>query len=183
MPEKKDVEIKEVREEAPEEEGPEAEVAEEDPNPDLAAELLEYRDLLQRKQAEFENYRRRVTGEKQHSRLEGRTEVLREVLLVLDACGRGLESLEGEPEASDVDSFRQGYELLVRQLRTLLQRFGVEEVSGVGSRFDPNVHEAVVREPSDEYPEGTIMEEFRKGYRMEDRLLRPSQVKVSAGSE
>lgn len=150
---------------------------------ELQAQVQEYRDLLQRKQAEFENFRRRVVQEKLEARRSGRAEVLAEILLVLDACSRGLETLEEEEDSPAVEGFRQGYELLIKQLQSILTRFGIEEVPGEGAPFDPNLHEAVLHEPSEEYEEGSIIEEYRKGYVLGDRLLRPSQVKVAAAPD
>ena len=70
-------------------------------------------------------------------------------------------------------------ELFMKEIRALLARFGVEEVPAAGARFDPNVHEAVAREATGDHEEGEIVEKLRRGYRMQDRLLRPSQVKVA----
>ena len=79
--------------------------------------------------------------------------------------------------------FVEGYELLLKQLKTILDRYEVSEIPGVGSVFDPNFHEAAIHEMSDDHEEGEIMEEYRKGYTIADRLLRPSQVKVAAPAE
>jgi molecular chaperone GrpE len=139
----------------------------------------EYRDLLLRKQAEFENYRKRVVREKEEARLAGQAEVVSELLMVLDACEKGLEALEAVPDNPDFQAYKDGYHLLHRQILALLQRFGVTEVPGPGNLFDPNVHEAVQREASTEHEEGEILDEYRRGYRMKDRLLRAAQVKVA----
>lgn len=140
----------------------------------------EYYDLLTRKQAEFENYRRRVEKEKAALRLNAQGDVIRELLTVVDACEAGLESL-AESAGDDVSAaFVEGYELLLKQLTGLLEKHHVSVVPGVGSIFDPNVHEAVVRDVSSDHEQGEILEEFRKGYMIKDRLLRPSQVRVAA---
>ncbi len=139
----------------------------------------EYYDLLTRKQAEFENYRRRVEREKARIRLTAQGDVIREILPVVDACEAGLESL-AESVGDDVSAvFAEGYELLLKQLNSLLEKHEVTVVPGVGSIFDPNVHEAVVREVSPDHEEGEILEEFRRGYMIKDQLLRPSQVRVA----
>jgi len=142
----------------------------------------EYFDLLTRKQAEFENYRRRVEKEKADIRVMAQSGVIREVLHVIDACEAGLESLL-EADANDAEVFVEGYELLLKQLISLLERFEVSEVPGVGATFDPNVHEAVVRDVSPDHEEGEILEQYRKGYLIKDRLLRPSQVRVAVQPE
>lgn len=175
----------EVEEAAPEVETSEVEVSEQEFTDELASvrkERDEYLDLLTRKQAEFENYRRRVEKEKSDIRIMAQSEVIREVLAVIDACETGLEKLvEADSDTSGV--FVEGYELLLKQLTSLLEKFHVSEVSGVGVTFDPNVHEAVVSEVSPDHEEGEILEQYRKGYLIKDRLLRPSQVRVAVQPE
>lgn len=147
----------------------------------LRRERDEYYDLLLRKQAEFENYRKRVNREREEERTAAQAEVLREMLPVLDAAEKGLEKLR---EAAGPDSpYVEGFELLLRHLRGLLEKYGVREVPGVGADFDPTVHEAVVREVSDRLEENQVVEEYRKGYLIGEKLLRPSQVKVSVRPE
>ncbi|MBI4456356.1 MAG: nucleotide exchange factor GrpE [Acidobacteria bacterium] len=143
----------------------------------LQKERDSYYDQLLRKQAEFENYRKRVEREKADARFAAKQEILRELLNVLDACERGLRSMELHEQ--NLGSYREGYELLHRQMKTLLAKFGVEEIEAVGQLFDPNLHEAVLYEPSDAHREGEVIEEIKKGYRLQDRLLRPAQVKVA----
>ena len=149
----------------------------------IVKERDEYRDLLLRKQAEFENYRKRVMREKEEGRLAGQAEVVLELLVVLDACEKGLEALEATPDDRDLQVYRDGYYLLHRQILTLLAKFGVTEVPGTGNLFDPNVHEAVQRETTTEHEEGEILDEYRRGYTMKDRLLRAAQVKVAVRPE
>ncbi|HEY2931766.1 MAG TPA: nucleotide exchange factor GrpE [Acidobacteriota bacterium] len=143
----------------------------------LQKERDDYYDRLLRKQAEFENYRKRVEKEKSDLRFATRQEILRELLNVLDACERGLQSMD-QHEAS-LETYREGYELLYKQIQNLLAKFGVEPIEAVGQPFDPNVHEAILHESSDSHEEGEVIEELKKGYRLNDRLLRPAQVKVA----
>lgn len=139
----------------------------------------EFRDLLQRKQAEFENYRKRVLREREDVRASARVEVLKHLLPVLDAAEKGLEGLP-DPEGNTLlEGYLEGYQLLLREVRSVLERFGVEPVEGPGQHFDPNLHEAVLTEETDQHEDGVILEEFRRGYRCGDQLLRPSQVKVA----
>lgn len=142
----------------------------------------EFLDLLQRKQAEFENYRKRVDREKTELRLAVKSNLMEQILDVVEACEKGLETLS-QIEGENLSSFVEGYELLLKQLKAVLERHEVSEIQSVGSVFDPNLHEAVFRETTDEYGEGEILEEYRKGYMMADRLLRPSQVKVATPVE
>lgn len=137
----------------------------------------QYYDQALRLQAEFANYRRRVEREKADTRFAAKQEILRELLNVLDACERGLSSMQHHEES--LESYREGYQLLHRQIRGLLAKFGVEEIDAVGEQFDPQVHEAVLHQASETHREGEVIEEIKKGYRLYDRLLRPAQVKVA----
>jgi len=159
----------------------------EGPQPDSSLETIEIlrrekeedHDLLLRKQAEFENYRKRVVKEKEELRLTTQASVLEKLLPVLDAFEKGLHSLKAAPGESELEAYREGYELMFKEVQSVLQKFEVIEIPGVGAPFDPNVHEAVVREVTTGHKEGEILDEYRKGYKLKDRLLRPSQVKVA----
>ena len=149
----------------------------------LGKERDENYDLLLRKQAEFENYRKRVEKEKSSLRVAAQAAVLEKLLPVLDAFEKGLGELKEEGGSSELQTYRQGFELMMQELQSVLEKFGVEEILGLGTPFDPNVHEAVVTEVTEGYEEGEILEEYRKGYTIQGRLLRPSQVKVAVGSK
>ena len=136
-------------------------------------------DLLLRKQAELENYRKRVEKEKQELRLSVQAQVIERLLPILDAFEKGLSSLKEVSGDSELQTYSEAYDLLYQEIQSVLQKFGVTEVPGVGTNFDPNVHEAVVRKVTTEHEEGEILEEYRKGYKINDRLLRPSQVSVA----
>ena len=159
----------------------------ESPQPDSSLETIEilrkekeeHLDLLLRKQAEFENYRKRVAKEKEQLRLTAQASVLGELLPVLDALEKGLHSLPAAPGDSELEAYREGYELMFKEVQSVLRKFAVIKIPGVGAPFDPNIHEAVVREITTRYKEGEILDEYRKGYKLKDRLLRPSQVKVA----
>jgi molecular chaperone GrpE len=139
----------------------------------------EYYDLLLRKQAEFENYRKRTLKDRDEARVAALTEMSKELLPVLDAAEKGLAGLAAETRDPGLAGYRQGYELLLRNMRNVLEKFGVKELPAVGEKFDPSVHEAVITEATDEHEEGRVLEEYRKGYTIRDRLLRPAQVKVA----
>ena len=159
----------------------------EGPQPDSSLETIEIlrrekeedHDLLLRKQAELENYRKRVAKEKEELLLTAQASVLEKLLPVLDAFEKGLHSLKAAPGESELEAYREGYELMFKEVQSVLQKFEVIEIPGVGAPFDPNVHEAVVREVTTGHKEGEILDEYRKGYKLKDRLLRPSQVKVA----
>ena len=156
------------------------------PNPEVdSSESLkrardENYDLLLRKQAEFENFRKRVIKEKEEERLSAQATVIEKLLNIVDSFEKGLDSLAQESEEATLETYRQGYGLMLKEFKLVLEKFDVTEIPGFGAWFDPNVHEAVVREVTAEHEEGKILEEYRKGYMIKDRLLRPAQVKVAA---
>jgi molecular chaperone GrpE len=155
-----------------------------DPVAQLQAELEEYRDKYLRKAAEFENFRKRLDKEKSESMMMARSSVLLEFLPVADACERALESLEN-PSANQkgLQQYREGVELLYKQLLDTLIRVGVVAIQAEGREFDPHLHEAIAREQSMEHPENTVTQVLRRGYMFKDKLLRPAQVKVSVEPE
>jgi molecular chaperone GrpE len=135
-------------------------------------------DQLLRRAAEFENYRKRIERERAETYQRARAEILLEFLPVIDNFERALTSLE--TSTGDADALRHGVELIHKQFKDALAKFGLEAVDSVGQVFDPNVHEAVTIEATDRHKENTIIEEFQRGYRMGDKLLRPAKVKVAA---
>jgi len=163
--------------------GPES--AQRSPGPDLQAQVdtlaqekAALYDQLLRRQAEFENYRRRVDREKVEFHSRARGEVLLELLPVVDNFERALSSLQGKEV--DAAGLRHGLELIHKQFKDALTKFGLEPVEALGQVFDPHLHEAVTIEPTDEHEENTIIEEFQRGYKLGEKLLRPAKVKVAA---
>lgn len=138
-------------------------------------------DQLLRRQAEFENYRRRVDREKSEAYTRARAEVLLELLPVIDNFERALASLENS--GGDAESLRHGVELIHKQFKDALTKFGLEPVESVGQTFDPHLHEAVTIEPTDKHKENTVIEEFQRGYKLGEKLLRPAKVKVASSPE
>jgi molecular chaperone GrpE len=147
----------------------------------LAQEKAALYDQLLRRQAEFENYRRRVDREKIEFHARARGEVLLELLPVVDNFERALSSLQ--TKEADAAGLRHGLELIHKQLKDALTKFGLEPVESVGQVFDPHLHEAVTIEPTDEHEENTIIEEFQRGYKLGEKLLRPAKVKVAASPD
>src|SRR5262245_11631198 len=144
--------------------------------------LAEAQDALARRQADFENYRKRLERERgeTHNRIVGNA--ARKLLPVIDNLGRALDA-ERTVEAQESKEFRHflhGIELINKQLNEVLESMGITPIASVGEPFDPHLHEAVVTEPSDKYEPDTVTEEIARGYRIGDRLLRPSMVKVAA---
>ena len=148
----------------------------------LEAALAEKQEAVARRQADFDNYRKRIERERGEAYNRVVAEVTRKLLPVLDNLNRALDA-ERSVETSESPEFRHflhGVELIGKQLNEVLESFGVQPIAAVGERFDPHVHEAVVTEPSDEHEPDTVIAELARGYRIGDRLLRPAMVKVSA---
>ncbi len=151
----------------------------------LQAKLTEAQEALARRQADFENYRKRIERERGETYNRIVAEVAGKLLPVVDNLSRALEA-EQSVEASESKEFRHflnGVELISRQLSDLLEFFAIQPIIAVGKRFDPHLHEAVVSEASDEHEPDTVISEMQRGYRIGDQLLRPSMVKVSARTE
>lgn len=148
---------------------------------DLTAALQEkqsLQDRLLRTAAEFDNFRKRVDRERRDLLDYAATEVLTELLPVVDDLERALQADSG----TEASVYRQGVELILKQLHDLLKRRGVTSVETLGTDFDPNVHQAVMHDVSATHREGEVMEELRRGYKLRDRLLRPAMVKVAKAS-
>lgn len=152
-----------------------------DPAPALAdeiAELRKERDGLQerllRQAAEFDNYRKRIDRERKDTSQYAAVEFLQELLPIVDDFERALRI-----DAAGADSYRQGLEIIHRALMEMLRKRGVTPIEAVGTPFDPQVHQAVAYEDDPERRDGEVTEEFARGYRLGDKLLRPAMVKVA----
>jgi molecular chaperone GrpE len=136
----------------------------------------EYYDRFLRKAAELDNYRKRVERERRELEELAAADLIRELLPLVDDLERALAA---EVTAEAVGAYRQGIELIYRQLLDVLRRRGVTPIEAVGRDFDPRYHQAVIHEPSDTHRDGEVIAELRRGYRLGDRLLRPALVKVA----
>ena len=134
------------------------------------------REALLRKAADFENLKRRAERDKNDYVKYALTETMRDLLGVLDNLERALSHVPAE----GADDFRTGVEMIARQLSEVVRKYGVVEIPALGTPFDPQFHEAVMRGEAADVPPGTVIEVFQKGYILNDRLLRPAMVKVSA---
>src|SRR5216117_1038943 len=141
----------------------------------LQRERDEYDDRWLRKSAEFDNYRRRVERERREQADQAVLDLLEELLLVIDDFDLAL-TVEPEEEPT---AYRKGIELIAAKLHDLLKKYGVRPIEALGTDFDPNLHQAVVHEVSPEHREGEVIGELRRGYMINDRLLRPAMVKVA----
>jgi molecular chaperone GrpE len=135
----------------------------------------DFRDRYVRTLADFENFRKRAEREKDDFRRYALANVIRDLLPVLDNFDRALE------HAEEGDEFHKGVSLIYKQLFEVLQRHGLKPITESGVRFDPNIHEAVVREEDPSLPSHTVAAVLQKGYFLHDRLLRPAMVKVAVG--
>jgi molecular chaperone GrpE len=144
----------------------------------LQRERDEYYNLLLRTRAEFDNYRKRVDRERIELAETAGADLLRDLLPIIDDLERALAA---PADAESADAYRRGVELIHRQVLELLRQRGARPIDAVGAAFDPHLHQAVAHEPVPGRPEGEVIEEYRRGYMLGPRLLRPSMVKVSAG--
>ena len=147
----------------------------------LEAEVKELRDSLTRRQADFENYRKRMERERSETFNRVVVDIAAKLLPVLDNLKRALDT-EASVEASESDEFRHflsGVDLIYKQLNGVLDALGVKPVLAEGEMFDPHLHEAVVTEPTDEFEPDTVMQEIVRGFRVGDKLIRPAIVKVA----
>ena len=147
----------------------------------VETENAELKDRLARRQADFENYRKRVERERSETYNRVAADIAAKLLPVLDNLKRALEA-EASVEASESDEFRHflsGVDLISKQLNGVLEALGVKPIAAVGEKFDPHIHEAVVTEATDDYDPDTVIQEIVSGYRLGDKLIRPALVKVA----
>jgi molecular chaperone GrpE len=144
--------------------------------PDPETQIAQLQEKFLRLQADFDNYRKRIAREKEDSIRYANEGLLSELLPVIDNFELGLSATE---TASDVKSIALGMQMVKSQLKRFLEDCGVQEIDATGAIFDPNLHEAVAQEVSPNHAEGTVIAQRRKGYKLRDRLLRPSIVVVA----
>ncbi|HKV47377.1 MAG TPA: nucleotide exchange factor GrpE [Candidatus Acidoferrales bacterium] len=142
----------------------------------LTAEKDELRDTLLRRQADFENYRKRMEKERHQERHRGVEHVVEALLPVLDAFDNALASAEKDSAAAE---YVTGFELIRRQLWDLLSKQGLTRIESVGKEFNPHFHHAIARVETSEQPEDTVVGELQPGYTFHERVLRPAMVRVA----
>jgi molecular chaperone GrpE len=152
---------------------------EEDPMAGLQADLDRFRDLALRTQADFENYKKRSAREKEDAIKYANSSLLERLVAIIDNFELGLAAAKESGSNSPIYS---GMVLVQKQLNDLLAENGLQPIEAEGKTFDPNLHEAIAHEPSDQIPEGMVLRQARRGYRLKERLLRPSRVVVSSGA-
>ena len=142
-------------------------------------ELKSLNDKYLRLAAEFDNYKRLVQRDQRDQIRFGNEHLLRELLPVVDNLERAIKAAK---DNTSTDGLIQGIELTLKQLQGVLGKFGVQSIPTMGQPFDPTGHQAVASVPSTKVPDKHIVEEFQRGYRLHDRVLRPAMVTVSSGS-
>jgi len=145
---------------------------------DEADELRKERDALQdrllRQAAEFDNYRKRVDRERKDVAQFAAAEFVQDLLPVIDDFERALQT-----DAPGAEPYRQGLEIIHRTLMEMLRKRGVSPIDAVGTDFDPQIHQAVAYEEAPDRRDGEVMEQFTRGYRLGEKLIRPAMVKVA----
>jgi len=149
-----------------------------DPCAGLQADLDRFRDLALRSQADFDNYKKRAAREKEDAIKYANSSLLERLIAILDNFELGLSAARAESEKSPIYS---GMSMVLKQLTDFLAENGLQPIDAEGKKFDPNLHEAIAHEPSSDVAEGIVIRQTRRGYRLKDRLLRPSSVVVSSG--
>ncbi len=147
----------------------------------LESENSELKNQYLRKQADFENYRRRMTRDKEDAVSFANQQLLLDLTSVIDDFERAIKSAD---ESRDYDAFHDGIVLIEKQLTSMLERkWGLSRFDSEGELFDPQKHEAVMTEPREDHEESMVIEDFQKGYMLHDRVLRSAKVKVSMPAE
>lgn len=142
-----------------------------------AQERDEYRDKLLRSHAELENYRKRVQRERDEDRRYAAVPLARDLLPTLDNLQRAIEAAE---KGGTVEDLKQGVAMVLQQARETLAKHQIVPIPAAGEAFDPNQHEALTQIPSSDHPPMTVVQEVETGYKLHDRVLRPTKVIVSA---
>jgi len=155
-----------------------AAAAEENPMAKLQGDLDRFRDLAMRTQADFENYRKRAMRENEDALKYANSSLLERLIPVIDNFEFGLQAARAEGSQGVLI----GFEMVGKQLQEFLSANGVETIDAEGKPFDHNLHEALGAEESETVPEGYVVRQLRKGYKLKDRLIRPANVFVSKGS-
>ncbi len=141
----------------------------------LTADLEELRQTLLRRQADFDNYRKRIEKERFEDSKRATARVIEGLIPVID----GFEHALAAHRESEYDNYRKGFELIYKQLLDIVTKLGVERIDPVGKSFDPHLHQAVDRAETTDREDGTILHVFQPGYVFHGRVLRPAMVRVA----
>jgi molecular chaperone GrpE len=144
---------------------------------EMTAKAEEYLDGWQRARADFANYKKRVLRENTEIRQIARGEVIKQYLDIADDLRRALQE---KPESGEEETWADGIEIIYQKLRSRLEAEGLKPMNPLGEVFDPNIHEALMKEESEEYESGHIIEVMQEGYWIGDKVLRPALVRIAA---
>lgn len=144
---------------------------------EMTARAEEYLDGWQRSRAEFANYKKRILKENSEIHQAARGEVIKLYLDIVDDLDRALQE---RPATEEGEAWARGIEIIFQKLRSRMEAEGVKPMNPVGEDFDPNIHEALMKEENDDYESGKIIEVMQEGYWIGDKVLRPAQVRVAA---
>jgi molecular chaperone GrpE len=142
----------------------------------LTQQIQELETRTLRIQADYDNYRRRTLQEKEEFAKYASKNVIEKLLPVLDNLERALQASELNP---DIEALKKGLDMVLKQFESTLEAEGLTAIAAVGEAFNPDHHQAIMTVDSDEHEEGIVVEEVMKGYKLKDKVLRPSMVKVS----
>lgn len=145
----------------------------------LLAEKAALEDLMLRRQAEVENFRRRVEREKAETREFASMDATQALLPLLDDFERSLKAAPPGYEEGPLAEYTKGVDLIYRRLLDALTKLGLEPIAAQGAMFDPNLHNAIQKEEREDVEDQTVIEEYQRGYNFKGRLLRPAMVKVA----
>jgi len=145
----------------------------------MKAELSKYKDVALRSVADLDNYRKRMAREKDDAIRYANAGFLERLIPILDNFELGLQAAKA---AGSLSAVLDGMSMVSKQLQDFLSSCGVETIDATGQHFDPNSHEAIAQEWNEEIPEGFVIRQLRKGYKLKDRLIRPANVVVSKGA-
>jgi molecular chaperone GrpE len=134
---------------------------------------------LLRSTADLENYKKRAQREREDAVKFANESLIKKLIPVLDNFEMALAAANQTPAAPNAQSLQTGISMILQQLRSALTESGLEEVGAAGKAFDPNLHEAVSQQESAEVPEGNVLQQLRKGYKLRERLIRPATVVVA----
>lgn len=143
-----------------------------------AAKADELRDQLLRTVADMDNLRKRSAREKQEAIRYANESILEKLVPVLDNFEMAMQAT-ASAEGASVDALKTGVTMILSQFKNVMADCGLEEIDAAGKPFDPNLHEAVSQQASNDVPEGQVLQQLRKGYKLKDRLIRPATVVVS----
>jgi molecular chaperone GrpE len=146
--------------------------------PEIQAMVNDLADKHLRAKAELDNYRKRVQRDFSEIRQQTKSSTIQEFFTVFDHFQMAMDHAD---ENADVATLKQGMDMILAEFKRTFENLGVEQITAAGKPFDPSEHEAVSQEPSDEVAEGIVIRQWKNGYRMGERLLRPATVVVSSG--